>query len=59
MTSDQEISALLDSPSASYWLKDALVSAIKRDCVDAAADAAMLSKILTNRQNEIIYGTKI
>ncbi len=43
---------ILDSPDASYWLKNAIRTALHRDIVDAARDAETLSKILTNRMNE-------
>ena len=40
------INAVLSDPSASYWLKNALQSALKRDIVDAANDAATLAALL-------------
>jgi hypothetical protein len=36
---DSDIQAALDAPSMSDWLHDALLSALQRDCVDAACDA--------------------
>lgn len=48
--------AILDSPTASFWLKEALESAWKRDCVDAAADAELLAKILTARGVRMVQG---
>ena len=42
-----EINRLLEDPSTSYWLKDAIVSALKRDSVDAIHDAEILVKALT------------
>jgi hypothetical protein len=38
-----------EDPAASYWLKNALIEAINRDPVDAAQDAAVLSRILKLR----------
>ncbi len=35
--------------SASFWVKDALRSALKRDPVDAANDAAVLARVLDER----------
>lgn len=43
------IQQVLDSPSASFWLKNALQSALNRDCVDAARDAELLSTLLSER----------
>ena len=45
---------LLNSPSVSYWLKDALRGAINRDCIDAAADAALLAQVLADRRDSIL-----
>jgi len=52
-----KIQELLDSPCTSYWLKDALRSALNRDCVDAAADAEVLAAVLTLRAEEILGRT--
>lgn len=52
MTSDQfenhsiSLDSILSDPSASYWLKDTLRSAITRDPVDAANDAETLAQVL-------------
>lgn len=46
MSIDTVIAAVLDSPDASTWLKDALRTALKRDCNDAVADAEALLGIL-------------
>lgn len=35
--------------AASYWLKDALKSALLRDAVDSANDAELLADILKRR----------
>src|SRR5262245_6158043 len=40
---------VLKDPSASHWLKDALQSAIQRDCLDALRDAEVLTAILRAR----------
>jgi hypothetical protein len=41
-------------PAASYWLKDALASAMNRDPVDAALDAELLASILMRRAREVL-----
>ncbi|CAD0264191.1 conserved hypothetical protein [Pseudomonas veronii] len=50
---DSEIKELLKSPAASDWLKESLSLALKRDCVDAANDAEVLSDLLNRRCEEI------
>lgn len=40
------IDAILGDPAASFWLKAALPSALSRDLVDAANDAAVLAQVL-------------
>ena len=42
-------SQVLLDPSASNWLKDALVAASKRDLCDALSDAELLTAILQDR----------
>lgn len=41
-----EAKAILNDPACSDWLRSALVSALKRDPVDAVADAAVLGSVL-------------
>lgn len=43
------MSGVLANPSTSYWLIDALTSALKRDPVDAVRDAATLAQLLEAR----------
>jgi hypothetical protein len=45
---------ILASPSTSYWLKDALKSALNRDCVDASKDAELLALVLSERAQDIV-----
>jgi len=45
---------IMSDPTSSYWLKDALRSALKRDCVDAARDAQRLAEVLASRCNETL-----
>ena len=40
---------VLNEPTASYWLKDAVRSALKRDIVDASNEAEFLSQLLRER----------
>ena len=49
MNVDEEIRAVIESPATSYWLKQALETALHRDCVDAANDAEALSDLLSRR----------
>ncbi|MGN7104847.1 hypothetical protein ACTHR6_24765 [Ralstonia holmesii] len=51
---DEEIKAVLDSPETSFWLKAALSQALQRDCVDAAADATLLSNLLERRCDKML-----
>jgi tRNA isopentenyl-2-thiomethyl-A-37 hydroxylase MiaE len=43
------IPEVLADPCSSYWLKDTLRSALKRDIVDAANDAQVLAEVLADR----------
>lgn len=45
---------ILNDPSASTWLKDALRAALNRDVVDAANDAAILTDCLMLRVRSTI-----
>lgn len=47
--SDDEIRFMLKDPSLSYWLVNAMTTALERDPVDAANDAGLLSIILDKR----------
>lgn len=47
-----ETDRLLKDPSTSYWLQDAIVSARKRDIVDAINDAQILLEALTDDLSE-------
>jgi hypothetical protein len=52
----QEITAVLNDSSASDWLKQTLIDAIKRDPVDAAVDAEILSQLLSRRAEAVLLG---
>lgn len=46
---DYTIGLILADPAASYWIKDALRSALTRDPVDAVNDAEVLAKVLHHK----------
>lgn len=45
---------ILDDPAASFWLKNALRSALDRDPVDALNDAELLVVALKERLNFVV-----
>ena len=49
-----QIQQVLSDPGASFWLKDALRSALSRDPVDAANDAEILFRLLDERCHKIL-----
>ena len=51
--SDDEIRDLLNDPALSHWLRDAMLSALERDPVDAANDAGLLALVLDRRAGEV------
>lgn len=54
MAEPLEIEQVLSDPAASFWLKDALRSALARDPVDAANDAEILFRLLDERCHKIL-----
>ena len=54
MPSDDEIRAICSDPSLSYWLRNALTSALERDPVDAAHDAGLLALVLDRRATQVL-----
>ncbi|CAM5558886.1 hypothetical protein ECAE60S_04502 [Eoetvoesiella caeni] len=52
-TIDEEITCILDDPTVSNWLKNALRSAINRDCVDAFHDSVLLTKLIARRLKSV------
>ncbi len=48
------IDQVLADPSASFWLRNALLAALSRDPVDAANDAEVLTRLLDRRCREIL-----
>ena len=53
MPTDDEIRQILSGPGTSYWLKNALTSALDRDPVDAVNDAELLAMVLGYRSDQI------
>ena len=49
LNAETRISSVLQHPSTSYWLKDALSRALDRDPVDAVNDAEALHELLVQR----------
>ena len=48
------VDELLNNPSVSFWLKDALTTALNRDPVDALNDAELLTEALKNHVEEVL-----
>ena len=48
------IDEVLGDAAASYWLKTALRSALRRDPVDAALDSEILARLLEERCDKIL-----
>lgn len=48
-THRSDVEQVLSEPGTSYWLRDALRSAMVRDPVDAARDALVLARLLDER----------
>ncbi len=44
-----EMNELLNDRAISFWFKDALKSALKRDPLDALSDAELLTSVLQKR----------
>jgi len=45
---------ILVDPAASFWLKSAIRSALRRDPIDAANDAEMLTKLIDRWCREVL-----
>lgn len=48
------IEEVLADPSASFWLRNALLAALSRDPIDAANEADVLARLLDKRCREIL-----
>jgi hypothetical protein len=46
--------AIFNDPAASYWLKQALTTALERDPVDALADVLALAEVLEERVRDTL-----
>jgi len=53
-STDALVQGTINDPSTSYWLKEALVTLIQRDPVDAANDARILADLMQSRLEEIL-----
>jgi hypothetical protein len=56
MKISERLNLILNDPCASYWLKDALRSAVRRDIVDAVNDAETLLASLQDRFDKLSAG---
>lgn len=54
MPRNDELKSMASDPALSYWFKNALSEALKRDPVDAANDAGLLALVLEKRANELL-----
>lgn len=48
------IEEVANDPSTSYWLRDALKAALKRDPMDACEDAETLARLLGKLLDEVL-----
>jgi len=53
LAAEARIAAVLQHPSTSYWLRDALGRALDRDPVDAVDDAEALHELLVERTTAV------
>ena len=53
------VDEILDDPAASTWLQMALTMALRRDCVDAANDAATLAAVLQARADQVLQSMQM
>jgi hypothetical protein len=51
-----EMSRTLNDQSASHWLKQTMLDAMKRDPVDSARDAELLAALLRGRAEAMLHG---
>lgn len=51
------LAAVLADPSASYWLKGAIVGALDRDPIDALNDAEALASLLRDVRADLLAET--
>ena len=53
-TYEQLSATILNDPTQSYWLKDAVQALSKRDCVDAAHDVETLRLLCNLRMDDVV-----
>jgi hypothetical protein len=58
-SSEEMLRRLYGDPSTSFWLKEALRQALKRDPFDAVNDAIVLLDVLRCREREVIAQEEI
>ncbi len=56
-TFTQLVESVLADHATSYWFRDALTQALKRDPVDALADAEALTQLLHRRLNTLVQAS--
>ena len=54
METSIDVENLLADPSASYWLKNAIRSALKRDPINALLDAETLREVLRQHLDRVV-----
>ena len=52
-----DVQNILRDPAASFWIKQALQTALDRDPVDAANDAGVLAEVLSQRCSALLSDT--
>lgn len=52
----RDVWQILRDPAASFWIKQALQTALDRDPVDAANDAEVLAEVLSQRCSGLLSG---
>ena len=59
MNSETVIKSIMESKAGSYWLKNAIRTAMQRDPVDALGDAEVLANVLKMRWDEMKHRGKM
>lgn len=54
MSAAIKIQEVINDPSTSAWLREALKQSLERDAVDAANDAELLADLLDQRCTEVL-----
>lgn len=53
-TATVNVEKILNDPTVSHWLKQAIRDLNNRDCVDAVSDATLLLQVATERMNRAL-----